>query len=157
MSSNRTWNGHDLADRSKPVTRLFPAFRMVFGLSAACFIGALVTDVVYATNPNMQWSNFSMWLLTVGLIIAAIAALVGLVELLRTRAPGWFRTTWALPVGAAAASIIEIFNAFVHSRDAWQSVVPTGLTLSVVAVVILLLIPVLDRMTPAARFVRGTL
>ena len=140
-----------------PVIRLFPAFRMVFGLSAACFIGALVTDVVYVTNPNMQWSNFSMWLLTVGLIIAAIAALVGLVELVRTRAPGWFRTTWALPVGAAAASIVEIFNAFVHSRDAWQSVVPTGLTLSVVAVVILLLIPVLDHITTAARPVLGTL
>ena len=105
----------------------------------------------------MQWSNFSMWLLTVGLIIAAIAALVGLIELLRTRTPSWFRTTWALPVGAAAASIVEIFNAFVHSHDAWQSVVPTGLTLSVVAVFILLLIPVLDRMTAAARSVRGTL
>ncbi len=38
-----------------------------------------------------------------------------------------------------------MFNAFVHSRDAWESVVPTGLTLSVVAVLILLLIPVFER------------
>ena len=138
-----------------PATRrLFPIFRLVFGFAAACFIGALATDIAYVEIPDMQWSNFSMWLITVGLVVAAVAAIVGLVELAATRPVGWFRTGWALPVGAAAASIVSVFNAFVHSRDAYQSVVPTGLTLSIVAVVILLLIPVFERgARPAARLV----
>ena len=33
--------------------------------------------------------------------------------------------------------IIELFNAFVHSRDGWTSVVPTGLTLSIISVILL--------------------
>jgi len=34
--------------------------------------------------------------------------------------------------------IVEIFNIFVHSRDAYTSVVPAGLILSALAVLILL-------------------
>lgn len=138
------------------VTRpLFPVFRMVFGLAAACFTGALVTDIVYVEMLDMQWSNFSMWLITAGLVVAAVAAVVGVVELLVTRPRHWFRAGWALPTGAAAASIVSVFNAFVHSRDAYQSVVPTGLTLSVIAVVILFLIPVFERVIPVFERGRG--
>lgn len=138
---------HSIASR-----RLFPVFRLVFGLAAACFIVALITDIVYADVPDMQWSNFSMWLITAGLIVAAVAAMIGIVELLVTRPTHWFRAGWALPVGAGAASIVSVFNACVHSRDAYESVVPTGLTLSIVAVVILLLIPIFEgRPRPVER------
>lgn len=134
---------------------LFPVFRMVFGFAAACFIGALMTDIAYVETLDMQWSNFSMWLITAGLVVAAVAAVVGIIELLVTRPRRWFRAGWTLPIGAAAASIVSVFNAFVHSRDAYQSVVPTGLTLSVVAVVILCLIPVFGRGSqPAERLAR---
>lgn len=34
--------------------------------------------------------------------------------------------------------VIELFNAFVHGRDGWTSVVPTGITLSIVASLLLL-------------------
>jgi len=134
----------DVSPRAE-TSRLFPVFRKVFGLAAACFVGGLVTDIVYVEVPDMQWSNFSMWLITAGLVVAAAAAVVGIVELLVTHPARWFGTGWALPVGAAAASIVSVFNAFVHSRDAYQSVVPTGLTLSVVVVLVLLLIPVFER------------
>ncbi|QYE36612.1 MULTISPECIES: DUF2231 domain-containing protein [Sphingosinicellaceae] len=142
-----------MTEFTPPTTRrLFPLFRSVFGFASACFAGALVTDIVYADNADMQWSNFSMWLITAGLIVAALAAIVGLVELATSRPGHWFRTGWALPVGSAAASIVSVFNAFVHSRDAYESVVPTGLTLSIVVVVILLLIPFFERGARAARF-----
>ncbi|MGI4875970.1 MAG: DUF2231 domain-containing protein [Janthinobacterium lividum] len=131
--------------------RLFPLFRLVFGFAAACFVGALATDIVYADGAEMQWSNFSMWLITAGLVVAAIAAVVGIVELFTSRPGRWLSTGWPLPVGAAAASIVALFNAFVHSRDAYQSVVPTGITLSIVTVVILVLIPILERGVRPAR------
>jgi uncharacterized membrane protein len=38
-----------------------------------------------------------------------------------------------------AAWIVEVFNSFIHARDGWTAVVPTGLTLSVIAVVLCLL------------------
>jgi len=37
-----------------------------------------------------------------------------------------------------AVFVLALFNAFIHSRDAWTSVVPTGLTLSAVTFVVIL-------------------
>lgn len=39
-------------------------------------------------------------------------------------------------VGAAA--ILSLVNVFVHTRDAWTSVVPTGITLSTIVTILLL-------------------
>ena len=38
-----------------------------------------------------------------------------------------------------AAWVVEVFNSFVHTRDGWTAVVPTGLMLSILAVVLALL------------------
>ena len=49
---------------------------------------------------------------------------------------------WALAVfagGNAVALVLSIFNAMIHTRDAYTSVVPTGLVLSGLVVVILLI------------------
>ena len=34
--------------------------------------------------------------------------------------------------------ILALFNSLIHSRDAWTSVVPTGLTLSAITVLVML-------------------
>ncbi|MHB8286782.1 MAG: DUF2231 domain-containing protein, partial [Caulobacteraceae bacterium] len=39
----------------------------------------------------------------------------------------------------AAAALLSLLNAFVHSRDAWTSVVPDGITLSVIVTALLLI------------------
>jgi uncharacterized membrane protein len=39
----------------------------------------------------------------------------------------------------AASALISLINAFVHSRDAWTSVVPQGILLSAVSAILLLL------------------
>ncbi len=49
-------------------------------------------------------------------------------------------------LGNLAVFILALFNAFVHSRDAWTSVVPTGPTLLIVAVVVTVINAVLGRM-----------
>jgi uncharacterized membrane protein len=38
----------------------------------------------------------------------------------------------------AAAAILSIVNVLVHTRDAWTSVVPTGITLSAIVAALLL-------------------
>ncbi len=100
---------------------------------AACFIVTLITDIVYARSANVTWETFSIWLLTIGLVAAALFVLVGLVQALaQGRWP-----TMTLRVGYAAALILSIFNAFIHSRDAYTAVVPSGLGLSAIVVLIL--------------------
>ncbi|MBO9499001.1 MAG: DUF2231 domain-containing protein [Novosphingobium sp.] len=113
-----------------------PLHAMLVPFPIACFTGAMITDVVYSRIGVMQWSNFSAWLLAFGLLFGALAALFGLLDFLlggRARpAIGWFHL-----VGNAAVLILAFFNSLVHARDGWTSVVPTGLTLSVITVVLL--------------------
>jgi uncharacterized membrane protein len=49
------------------------------------------------------------------------------------------RPAWPSVVGYALAVVLSLINAFVHSRDGYTAVVPTGLMLSSLVVVVLLL------------------
>ena len=113
-------------------TRLLHPF--FISLGGTLLIAALFTDYMYSSNSLMQWSNFSAWLIAGGLVLALVAAVVLGVEVGLGRA-GPIR--WLDFILLAAAAILSIVNVFVHTRDAWTSVVPTGITLSVIVAVLL--------------------
>ncbi|MEE7502033.1 DUF2231 domain-containing protein [Methylobacterium mesophilicum] len=110
---------------------------MLVPVPIVCFVGTLVTDIAYWRTANMQWANFSAWLLSVGLIVSALAALAGLIDFLGDRGIRGLRPAWIHAAGNAVALVLSLVNVFVHSRDAYTSVVPTGLILSAVVVLIL--------------------
>ena len=105
-------------------------------LGAALLVAALVTDVLYAKTVSTQWETFSIWLITAGLMVAAVAAVALVVDLVsrRTRRIAWGR--FAL---LAAVVVLSTVNAFVHSRDGYTAVVPTGIWLSAIVAVLLVL------------------
>ena len=114
-----------------------PIHPMLVPFPIACFVGAFVTDLAYWQSANVMWETFSAWLLTAGLIMAALATLTGLVDFIgsgRIRGLGqaWFHVT-----GNVIAIGLSLINAFVHSRDGYTAVVPTGLILSGLVVLIL--------------------
>ena len=113
-----------------------PIHRMLAAFSAAYFIGALVTDVVYWQTLNVLWERFSIWLITAGLILAGLAVVAYAIDLFAGRQID--RPAWPRAVGYALAILLSLINAFVHSRDAYTSVVPTGLILSGLVVLILI-------------------
>jgi uncharacterized membrane protein len=83
------------------------------------------------------WERFSIWLITAGLIVAGLAVIAYVIDLAGGRqiaAPAWPRA-----IGYALAVVLSLINAFVHSRDGYTAVVPTGLMLSGLVVVVLLL------------------
>jgi uncharacterized membrane protein len=80
----------------------------------------------------------SAWLLTIGLLVAVLAVIAGLIDFLGDRLIQGLRPAWIHAVGNALALVLAVFNAFIHSRDAYTSVVPTGLILSSITVLILL-------------------
>lgn len=102
----------------------------------ACFVGALITDIVYANSANPQWVNFSSWLLAFGLVMALFAVIAGLIDFFNEPRIRNLTAAWVHGVGNGIALILAIFNAFIHSRDGYTSVVPTGLILSVLTVLI---------------------
>ena len=104
------------------------------GLGGALLMAALFTDVMYSSNSLMQWANFSAWLITGGLILALVSAIVLITDFALGRA-GPIR--W-LDFGLlAVAALLSIVNVFIHTRDAWTSVVPSGITISAIVTVLL--------------------
>jgi uncharacterized membrane protein len=114
-----------------------PIHKMLVSFSAAYFVGAFVTDLVYWRVPDVVWERFSIWLVTAGLIMAGLATIAYVIDLaVGTRID---RPAWPGVVGYALAVVLSLINALVHSRDGYTAVVPTGLMLSGLVVVVLLL------------------
>jgi uncharacterized membrane protein len=124
MTTNNT--GRNTPDRMDMSFGRQPIHPILVSFSAPCFVGAFVTDLAYWQTADVLWETFSDWLLTAGMIMAGLA------------------------VGYALAVLLSLANAFVHSRDGYTAVVPTGLTLSALVVVILLFTAWVDR-APASR------
>lgn len=114
-----------------------PMHALLVPLPVACFAGTLITDIAYSRTADMMWADFSAWLLTAGLLLGGLAAAGALIGLVAHRRQRGLRGAWPYLLGAALVLLLSLLNAFVHSRDAWTSVVPTGLTLSAVVVVLM--------------------
>src|SRR6266403_2540838 len=129
----------DANSKSTAKPRGRPIHQMLVSFSAAYFVGALVTDFVYWQTPDVLWERFSIWLITAGLIVAGLAVIAYVIDLAGGRqiaAPAWPRA-----IGYVLAVVLALINAFVHSRDGYTAVVPTGLMLSGLVVLVLLVTP----------------
>jgi len=102
------------------------------------FVAAWIFDILYMKTFITMWTDAASWLIVFGLIIAIIPRLINLVQVWaggKTSAGSPVKTHFWLNL---VAVVLAIFNAFIHSRDAY-AVVPMGVTLSTLVVVLLLL------------------
>ena len=111
---------------------LHPLNAVLLAASISLFLGALLSDVAYFRSYEIQWNNFSSWLLAGGLVVGAFAFLCAIVELFRTRWRVW-PVVYALLL--LAVWVLGFIDALVHAKDAWAAM-PAGLVLSVIVVVL---------------------
>jgi len=111
---------------------------MLVPIPVVCFVGTLITDIVYWQTAAMLWADMSAWLLLVGLIVSLLAAPAGIIDFFSDPRIAELRDAWIHAIGNIAALVLSIFNCMIHTRDAYTSVVPSGLILSALVVVILL-------------------
>ncbi|MGY4237091.1 putative membrane protein [Bradyrhizobium sp. USDA 4449] len=116
-----------------PKSLLHPGFISAGG---TLLIAALVTDLMYWETSNWQWANSSAWLITAGLVLALVAAIALIVDFVAGRAG---RIDWIAFLLVAVAALLSFLNVFIHSRDAWTSVVPQGISLSAIVTILLLM------------------
>jgi uncharacterized membrane protein len=116
-----------------------PIYRRLAAFAGSCFVGTLATDIAYARTADLMWADFSDWLVTVGVIVGYLTIVVAVIEMITIRSPLRRRPTLPYAVGNFIALIIATVDMLVHTRDAWTSVVPLGLTLSAVVVLVLIL------------------
>ena len=100
------------------------------------FVAALIFDIIYVRTAGVLWNKGAAWLIVFGLLLAVIPRLVNLAQVWITSRHIARRADkldfWLNLLAIVAA----IFNAFVHSRDAY-AVVPAGVWLSVCTVILL--------------------
>jgi len=93
------------------------------------FLGALLSDIAYFRSYQIQWSNFSSWLIAGGLVFCGLALLFALAGLVRAaHEKGRALLYLALLL---ATWLLGFVNALEHAKDAWATM-PLGLVLSVI-------------------------
>jgi len=124
-------------------------YLFLFPIPVVCFIGALVTDVVYASSAYLMWLHFSQWLIAAGIAFGVLAGTALLVELISSRALRAAAVGWAHAALFYVGLAVEVFNALEHTADGYTAVVPTGMTLSVIGAMLMFLSAVTLMRVPA--------
>jgi uncharacterized membrane protein len=116
-----------------------PLYSLLVQFLVVCFVGTLATDLVYWRTQSLLWETFSIWLLAVGCLFAALSGIVGLIGFLGDRRLRLWKLAWPHALTSLLAAVLSVVSVFVHSRDGYTAVVPGGLALSVVVVLLMLL------------------
>jgi uncharacterized membrane protein len=94
-----------------------PIHPMLIPFPIVCFIGVLVTDIVFLNNHDPGWATASRYLLAIGLVMAALAAVAGLTDFMgddRVRGSG---DAVKHMLANVTAVVLEIVNFFVRLNN----------------------------------------
>jgi uncharacterized membrane protein len=112
---------------------LHPLNAVLLAGASSLFLAALLSDIAYFRSCEIQWNNFSSWLLAGGLVLAGFAFLCAIIDLFRLRWRVWPGLVYAVLV--LVTWILGFIDALYHARDAWATM-PASLVLSVIVVVL---------------------
>jgi uncharacterized membrane protein len=115
-----------------------PVHPMLIPFPIACFVLAFVSDLAFWKTSDDFWASASLWLLGIGLITAALAAVVGLTDVLGDDRVRNLSDAWLHAGGNVIAVLIELYNWYSRYEHGNAAIVPTGAILSLVVVLILL-------------------
>lgn len=126
---------HLATGRPAPVVALY---ELLNPIPLGFFVAAWIFDILYMKTFAQMWNDAANWLIVIGLLIAIIPRIINAV--LVWTGP---KHSQGSPVKihfwlSLLAIVLAIFNAFIHSRDAY-AVVPMGVILSTLVVILLLL------------------
>lgn len=115
-----------------------PLHGVLLAFPIGLFTFALFTDIAYLNTAEIQWTNFSAWLITGALVFGGVAGVFSIVDVVLGLRRGGSRRTIIHVVALALAWVLGLVNVFKHSQDAWSSVGTFGLTLSILCTILVL-------------------
>ncbi|WP_099865816.1 DUF2231 domain-containing protein [Pararhizobium haloflavum] len=124
-----------------------PVHGALVAFPIVCFTLTLLSDVAYWQTSNLLWQHFAEWLLLVGVVMGALAAVAGIVDHVlhrHMRSPG---AGWPYAIGSGLVLLLAFINNFVHAGDGWTGVMPYGLALSAITVIALVVTEVIGHAT----------
>jgi uncharacterized membrane protein len=115
-----------------------PIHPMLVPFPIAFFVATFACDLIFWQTGNPGWVTATLWLLGAGLIMAALAAVAGLTDVLGDTQVRNLSTAWLHAGGNALAVLLELYNWYSRYVHGAAAVLPTGAILSVIVVLILL-------------------
>jgi uncharacterized membrane protein len=115
-----------------------PLHPMFVPFPIAFFTGTLACDLAFWANGNPLWVTATVWLLGAGIVMALVAALGGLTDLLGDRRIRDLNAAWWHLGGNLLLVVIEAGNWFLRYQSPAPTILPWGLVLSALAVGLML-------------------
>jgi uncharacterized membrane protein len=115
-----------------------PLHPMLVPFPIAFFVATFLCDLAFWRTGVSFWSVVSLWLLGAGLVMATLAAVVGLIDFFGEARIRALNDAWWHAGGNALAVLIELYNWYLRYQTGEAAIVPTGVLLSLIVVCILL-------------------
>jgi uncharacterized membrane protein len=112
-----------------------PLHPMIIPFPVAAFVATLLADIAFLTTNDPFWFTAGLWLLRFGLVMAALAAVLGLVDFLGEARIRALNAAWLHFLGNVVVVVIEAVNLYMRSGPASVS---GAVYLSALAVLLLL-------------------
>ena len=115
-----------------------PIHPMLIPFPVAFFVATLVCDLAFWRGGNGGWFAASQWLLGAGIVMALLAAVAGLIDVLGESRIRALREVWWHAGGNLLLVLIQAWSWYMRYSEGAAAVMPTGLILSAVAVLLML-------------------
>jgi uncharacterized membrane protein len=115
-----------------------PLHPILITLPIGLFVATLLFDLIYWQTRTDMWATAALWLLGAGLVAAALAAITGLIDFIGDGRIRQISDAWQHAIGNVILVLIQLFSFYERYRYGTSVVVPLGLSLSVVAVLLML-------------------
>lgn len=87
-----------------------PIHPMLIPFPIAFFVATLACDIAYWTTANSRWAEATAWLLGAGIVMAALAAIAGLTDVLGDQRIRTLNAVWWHAGGNVLVVLLEIAN-----------------------------------------------
>jgi uncharacterized membrane protein len=129
----------DLNPQSTAKIAGHPLHPMIIPFPIVFFVSTLGTDILFLKTDRPGFADASVWLLGAGLVMAALAAVLGLTDFLGDPRIRSLRHAWWHMIGNVVAVVLELVNFYLRYGGGPRTVVTsTEAALSAVVVVLLL-------------------
>lgn len=118
--------------------RLHPVHAILLAFPVALFPISVLTDIAYLRTQELQWTNFSAWLIAGGLVFCGLVLVWAVVSFILAFRHDDRRRPMIYAGLLAALFFVGFINALQHSRDGWSSVGALGLILSILSALLAL-------------------
>jgi len=132
-----TQHTHEVHPHSTAKIGDHPIHPMLIPFPIVCFMLTFATDVAYSRNADPFWATGSRWLLGVGLVMAALAAITGLTDYVGDAKLRASSDALKHMLANVTAVVLELVNFFLRLSNP-DFISSTGVYISGVVVLILL-------------------